>query len=103
MARRRKKKGRRKKQMAVPLIQTGIVAYPVWKAYKTVGLTGELPAYAILNLTGYNVTNNQFDMDTAIKTGGALILAQFIGGKIASKTGANRLMKKLSMGYLKVA
>ena len=95
-------KGRRSGR-AIPIVQGAILAYPVLRSYNEVGLTSILPAQICYNLTGYNPTGNTFNKDVAIKVGGALIVAQLIGSKIASRTGANRLMKKLSMGYLKVA
>ena len=98
----RKGKGRRSSK-AIPLLKTMIVAEPIIQAYRGVGLSTALPREAVFNLTGYHVTNRTFDQNTAIKVGGALLLATFIGGPIARKSGANRLMKKLSMGYLKVA
>jgi cytochrome c-type biogenesis protein CcmH/NrfG len=99
----RKGKGRRSSR-AVPLIQTGIIAYPLWDAYKQVGFTKDLPEKMVFNLTGFSPQQGKMlEMNRAIAIGGALIVAQLVGSKIASRTGANRLMKKLSMGYLKLA
>jgi len=99
----RKGKGRRGSK-AIPLIQTAIIAYPLWTAYKSVGLTNQLPDHMVFNLTGFSPAQGKMlDVNKAIMIGGSLIVAQLLGSKIASRTGANRLMKKLSMGYLKVA
>ena len=99
----RRRKGRKSGKGAIPLIQGAIVAYPVYQSYQQVGLTGVLPAQICMNLTGFNPTNNQFNKDTALKIGGALLVAQLVGSRIANRTGANRMLKKLTMGYLKVA
>lgn len=98
----RKGKGKRSGK-AIPILQTAILAYPILAAYSTTGFTSALPAVVCENLTGYQPSTGRFNKDTAIKVGGALILAQLVGSKIASRTGANKLMRKISMGHLKVA
>ena len=105
MARRRGKKGRgRKGRGAIPLIQTAIVAYPLLAAYHQVGFTSELPEKAVFNLTGFSPQQGKMlEPQRAIGIAIGLVGAQLIGSKIASRTGANRLMKKLSGGYLKIA
>lgn len=101
----RGKKGRsRKGSKAVPLIQTAIIAYPLLDAYRTTGFTAALPNQMVFNLTGFAPNQGKMvEPQRAIGIALALVAAQLIGSKIASRTGANRLMKKLSMGYLKVA
>ena len=98
----RKSKGRRGSK-AIPLVQAAIIGYPVLQSYQQVGLTSILPAQICYNLTGYNPTGNTFDSKRAIAVGGALIVAQLVGSKIANRTGANRMMKKLTGGMVKVA
>jgi uncharacterized membrane protein YfcA len=81
-----------------------MIGYPIYEAYKAHGLSADLPAGAVIRLTGYNVHTNKLENpSTAVGMGIGLLLVSTIGAKIANRTGANRMLKKISGGMLKLA
>ena len=106
MARRRryrsKRKGR-KQDRSVPVVQTATLAIPIWKAVNEQGFTVAGVDHAVYNLTGFSVAQGaMLDWKKGAMMAVVLLAESTIGRKIATKTGANRLMKKVSMGYLKL-
>ena len=99
----RRKRGK-KGSKAVPAIQAAIVAYPLVAAYKETGLTSNFPNVAIYNLTGFSAAQGKMiDPAKPVAIALALLAASTIGAKLANKTGANRMMKKLTGGMVKLA
>lgn len=103
MARRRKRFGRGKKSRAIPLVQTGMLVIPLVESVKEQGFTPEAAVAYVNKMSGYHMRNRTMDWNQLIKVGGALLLVQLIGSKIATKTGANKFAKKISGGYIKFA
>ena len=105
MARRRGRKGKgRKGSRAIPVIQTLMVGYPVVNRFASRGFSKDAVVGSVFDLTGYDATQNKFtDYMRGVKLGVGLVLVSTIGGKIANKSGANKLLKKVSGGYLKFA
>ena len=103
MARRRKKKGRRKGKTAIPLAQTMTLGYPIYTAFEQKGLTAAAANTALYNISGFDAsTGRMLDYNKGILMAVVLIAESTIGRKVANKTGANRMVKKLSGGYLQL-
>jgi len=104
MARRRGRKGRgRRGSKSIPLVQTGILVYPALTAYRSTGFSADLPANLVYQLTGFDIkTGKWVDPPKGVAIAVALMATSTIGRKIASKTGANKLMKNITGGMVRL-
>ena len=99
---RRRRKGRRSKRGAVPILPTIVAAMPAYNAYKAVGFTSALPVNLVFQYTGYSTNlGRMVDTSKPIALGTGMVVA-FIGHKVANKLGVNSKLKKLTMGYLQL-
>ena len=101
MARRRKKKGSRKKNKAIPLAVVLPPAFVVYNRVSTLGLSAQSLGFIMKDITGYSPAEKiySFDSQKAFVFGE---IAGVIVHKAATKFGVNRAMKKLTMGYLEI-
>lgn len=98
---RRSKKGRGKKNHAIPTLATMPILIPAIQTYGAVGLSKAFPEYMLWQTTGYSVSDKAFN--TGILTRQAmLVLLSLVGHKVANRTGVNRMARKLTMGYLEL-
>ena len=99
----KKRKGSRKGSKAIPIGQAAIIALPIYQGFHDNGLTIAGLDHAMYNLTGYSPAQNKMlDWQKGGYTALYLLIMSTLGAKIANKTGANRLLKKASMGYIKL-
>ena len=99
----RKSKGRRGGK-SLPAIQSLMIGYPIYQAYKQHGLTVAMLDQGVYNLTGFTPSTGKLgDPQKAVAMGVGLLVVSTLGAKIANRTGANRLIKKFSAGMVKLA
>ena len=99
----KKKKGGRRGSKAIPVAQTVMLAYPVVMRFKAHGFTTDALTGSLIDLTGFNATTQKWENpQKGIGMAIGLIALSTIGSKVASRVGANRLLKKVSGGYLKL-
>jgi len=99
MARRRRGRGRKSKAIAV--LPTIVGVMPAINAYRGAGLSKDLPAWLMVEYTGYNPVNKTFDSSKPIALGTGVVVA-IIGHKLANNFGINRTVKKLTGGMLQL-
>jgi len=81
-----------------------VVAIPIVKGFQSGGLGVQGLDQAAFNLVGYSVNENRFvDYRKPIMLGVTLLALSTIGSKLANRSGANRIMKKLTAGMVKLA
>ena len=100
----RRKKGGRRGSKALPAVQTAMLALPVVTAFKNnnYNITNGT-VDSVYSLTGYSLTEKKWvEPNKAIGLGVALFVMSTVGSKIANRVGANKLLKKVSGGYIKL-
>lgn len=97
----KKRRGGRKKNKAIPVIMTLTAAYPSIKAYDTVGLTKDLPQHLVYRYTGYATWDGSWNKDIPIKLGTGMAIS-YIAHKVATKVGVNKTIRKLTGGWLEL-
>lgn len=103
MARRRYGKKRRKSsKQAVPIGQTAVFAVPIWESYEKYGFTKYTLSSSMRKITGYNPLDGSMNYETGIKNALVLLAMSTLGRKVANRTGANKFVKKITMGYLQL-
>lgn len=101
MARRRKKKGGRKKNRAIPL---AIAIPPVWVVYNRVSTLGMTPmaiSGISKDIVGYDPNAGTYSFDNHKH----FLLGEIAGvvvHRAANRFGLNKHMRKLTMGYLEI-
>ena len=101
MARRRR--GHRKGSKAIPIAQTMLIGVPMVTPLLG-GINLANVNQGLWNVTGIDAVQGKVtDPMRGIKMGAALIILSTVGGKIANRSGANRLVKKATGGMLKIA
>ena len=100
---RRKKGHRGSKSHAIPVGEAFVIGYPILQGFKTGGLTIAGAENAMYRLTGYSGTAGKWASPmTGVTNGVILLLMGTVGKKVANRVGANRLLKKISAGYLQL-
>ena len=101
MARRRRgKRSRRRTSKAIPVLPTVAAVLPAYKAWT--GAAGDfktLPMLLMWEYTGYNTDTGTFRYEKLAGTAGPIVVG-YIAHKVANRIGVNRMIKKLTMGYL---
>ena len=102
MARRRgRKRGSRKKNRAVPVLPVLPVLYVGYDAFKSYGMSTTALSHISTSMTGYSPEAGTFNVEKAMPfwlgEGAAIIVH-----KIASRTGVNKFVRKMTMGYLEL-
>ena len=103
MARRRGRKGRRRAgKGAIPVPLAVVAILPAIKAWKDgAGDAQAVGRNIVYEYTGYNATSGQWVGSKVYPLLGGVIAAT-VAHKIASKTGINSKLKKLTMGYFQL-
>lgn len=100
MARRRGKKGRRGKA-SIPLAVVAPLGIVVLKDIEAGGGPSSIANRIVEDVTGYNVIGKKFTASEAMPFWiGSLV--GIVVHKVAGKTGVNKHVKKLTMGYFSV-
>jgi hypothetical protein len=81
-----------------------MIGYPVVSRFMSQGLTKDAAVGSLFDLTGYDASQNKFtDATRGLKLGVGLLIVSTLGAKIANRSGANRLLRKMSANMLKFA
>ena len=104
MARRRgRKRSRRKSKQGIPVGQALTLGIPIYQAFETGGLTLDSANVALYNITGFSSTTQRWIEPKKGLTMAIILLAEStIGRKLANRTGANKMLKKMTAGYLQL-
>ena len=98
MARRRKKKGSRKKDKAIPILMLAPI-FPAVARVAAEGVSSATPKVILFETLGYSMDGNEWNMGRVYRQAG-LSVGALVGHKVANKIGLNRALKKATMGYL---
>ena len=94
--------GRRSK--AIPVLQTFTIGVPVVKPLYEGGLNVTSANQALWNVTGMDAVQGKWTKPMNGVAMAVILLAEStIGAKIANRSGANRILKKMTGGMLKFA
>lgn len=98
MARRKRKGGKSK---SIPMAIVVPIAYVGLDAYRSYGLSTQMLAKIMKSTTGYDPAGKKFDAAAATPFWMGS-LAGIVVHKVANKTGINKHVRKLTMGYLSI-
>lgn len=100
MARRRKKR-KSGKSKSIPMAIVLPPAYIALREVKTHGLSVDALDTTLAHMTGFKPSTGEYNVDWA-KPFWLGEIAGIVVHKVANKTGVNRHIRKLTMGYLSI-
>ena len=79
-----------------------VIAMPIVKGFRMGGLTEAGVDQAMYQLSGFSPVQGKLLDYHGLYTALTLIVMSTLGRSVANKTGANRMLKKVSGGYIKL-